>query len=181
MSGLVKTAVLPLTVIAVTLATALAAAGCGDDDGNSTSTAKNQVSPELLSAAEASAERSAEASAKKASDRYLPGPMEMRAACTGPTPAPPPDTPFQVRCLVEGFGTPPNKDSLSYMTNEDWLVPIDSSGKVGEATIAGPARIRTYRRKDDRLDCTNRKARPEKCAPPLPGQVVTPPPTVPQG
>jgi hypothetical protein len=183
MSGLVKTAVLLLAAIAVTLTTALAVAGCGDDDGNSstTSTAQSEVDPDLLNAAEASAERSAEASARKAGDRYLPGRLEMRAACTGPTPAPPPDTPFQVRCLVEGFGTPPNKDSLSYMTNEDWLVPIDSTGKAGEATIAGPARIRTYRRKDDRLNCTNRKARPEKCAPPLPGQAVIPPPTVPQG
>jgi hypothetical protein len=177
MSGRLKTAVLLSAAIAVLLA----GTGCGDDDDEGDSTTPEPVSTEVLRSAEASAERSAAASAAKAKDRYLPGPIEMRAVCTAPTPAPPPETPFQIKCLVEGFGTPNDADNLSYMTNEDWLVPIDSQGKAGEATLAGQARIRAYRRKDDRLDCTHRKARPEKCAPPLPGQQVAPPPTVPQG
>jgi hypothetical protein len=181
MSGRVKSAVLLTAAIAVMLASVFAVAGCGDDDEESTDQ-KNGVSGAILLDGERSAERSALASARKAEDRYLPGPLEMRASCSPPTPAPQPDTPFQLRCLVEGYGTPPGGDALSYMTNEEWLVPVDAEGKVGEATLLGQARIRAYRRKDDSLNCTNHEARAEKCAPPLPGQTAaTPPPTVPQG
>jgi hypothetical protein len=179
MPGRVKSAMLLLAAIAVIIAVASAATGCGDDDDEG-STTQNEVSTEILANAERSAERSAAASAAKAKDRYLPGRLEMRAVCTPPKPAPLPDTPFQLRCLVEGYGTPPDEDTLSYMTNEEWLVPVDAEGKAGEATLLGQARIRAYRRNDDRLNCTNRKARPEKCAPLLPGQAVAPPPAVPQ-
>jgi hypothetical protein len=179
MSTRAKTAMLLLAAIAAALAISFAASGCGDDDDDSPD--QNEVSTEILDQAEDTSSKASLESAQRAEDRYLPGPMEMRAVCSQPTPPPQPDTPYQLRCHVEGFGTPPNADNFAYMTYEDWLVPVDSTGKVGEPTIQGTYRIRTYRRKDNRLNCTNRKARPEKCAPPVPGQEVAPPPTAPQG
>jgi len=174
-----KTAMLLLAAIAVTFALALGAAGCGDDGDDKGDTApKNGVPPQTLIGAERSVERAAVASAERAKDRYLPGRIEMRAVCAPPRPAPLPDTPFQLICHVEGYGSAPERDTPTYMTYEEWLVPVDAEGKAGEATILGQARIRAWRRKDDRLNCTNRKVRPEQCAPAVPGQTT---PTVPQG
>jgi hypothetical protein len=177
MSTRAKTAMLLLAAIAAALAIVFAAGGCGDDDDSAD---QNVVSTEILDQAEDNASKAAVASAQKAEDQYLPGPLEMRTVCSPPQTPPPPDTPYQLQCHVEGFGTPPNKDTRSYMTYEEWLVPVDSQGKVGEPTLQGQARIRAYRRKDNRLNCANHKVRPEKCAPPVPGQEVTPPPTAPQ-
>src|SRR4051812_3641638 len=166
MPGRRKTAVLLLAAFAAMLTMSLLAGGCGSDD-NSSSTDENLVNTDILDAAEKNAANAAVESAKKAKDRYLPGRIEARVVCSQPTPPPQPETPYQLKCHVEGFGNPANADHLSYMTFEDWFVPVDSQGKAGEPTLAGQARIRKSRRKDDRLNCTNRKARPEKCAPPL--------------
>jgi hypothetical protein len=160
------------------LALAVVPAGCGDDD-DEPNEEPERVSRQLLDRAEQSASRSALASARRADDRYLPGPIELRTVCTPPEPAPPPNTPFQMKCHVEGYGTRPGEDTLRYMTYEDWLVPVDAQNRVGEATILGQARLRAYRRRDDRLNCTNRAVRPERCAPLPPGQSL--PPTGPQG
>jgi hypothetical protein len=171
MSRRLQSVMLMFGVLAATVTMALA--GCGDDN-NDTSSATAVTSEKTLEAAKTSAERAAMKSAQKAKDRYLPGPIELRTVCSEPIPPPQPNTAYQLKCHIEGFGTPPGGTGVRFMTSEDWLVPVDAQGNVGEATIDGTARIRAFRRLDDRLNCTNRKSRPEKCTKPAPNPGETP-------
>jgi hypothetical protein len=97
--------------------------------------------------------------------RYLPGPIVTKQVCTEPSPPPPEKTAYQITCHVEGFGTPPGSAGVVYTTSEDWSVPVDVDGTLGTPVRAGPARIRTYLRLDNRFNCTNHAAPQERCIP----------------
>jgi hypothetical protein len=175
MSRRLQSVALKLSVLAAVVTMVLAATGCGGSNSSGSSSTTSAVTSEkTLEAAKASAEKSAQKSASRAKDRYLPGPIELRTVCSEPIPPPAPNTAYQLKCHIEGFGTPPGGTGVRFMTSEDWLVPVDAQGGVGEATIDGTARIRAYRRLDDRLNCSNRKVRPEKCTKPAPNPGETP-------
>ena len=147
------------------LAVAIAASGCGDDDDGTSATPK-AVAPEIWRPARQRVDRAAVA-VRGSGPRTdtCPGPMVMRTVCSPPTRRRSTETPTSSRATSRASALPPGKDRLTYMTYEDWLVPVDAQGKVGEPTIRGQARIRAYRRKDNRLNCTNRAARPGASAP----------------
>lgn len=141
-------------------------AGCGSDSGDSKTS--NAVPPEVVQRAEQASTARAKVLATQVKDRYLPGPVVLKVVCIEPDPPPQDNTPYQLKCHIEGFGTPPDNEGVRFMTSEDWTVPVDADGKVGPVSRAGTARIRAYRRLDNKLNCTNRKVRPERCTLPVP-------------
>jgi hypothetical protein len=146
-------------------------AGCGGSDNSKTTTtptASPVTTPRTIDAAEKATQHAAKKEALKAKDRHLPGPIAIRTICAEPVPPPAPRTPYQLRCHVEAYGTPPHADTLLYMTSEDWNVPVDPQGNVGKATLLGTGRVRAFRRLDDRLNCSGHVTRPEKCVKPSP-------------
>ena len=154
------------------LALALAAvvvvvSGCGGGGGGN-SEAEKKAS--LEDAATARVERSSAKVADAVKDKYLPGPKRTDAVCTVPDLPEGVDTGYEISCHVESYSAPlPGRGSV-FIWSEDWSVPVDQNGKLGNPVIAGEYRIRNYLRRDNKYNCSNHKTRPEVCTGQLPAK-----------
>ena len=137
------------------LAFALAAPGCGGDDGGSGAPAEDQ---QVVAAVSEKISAAAERIANSTRDRNLPGPYTTKVVCLSPEDAAAFGTPREsVQCHVESFTR-----NNAYVWSEDWRVPVEN-GQPGTPEIVGEYRIRNFLRKDDRLNCSGGKTPQERC------------------
>jgi hypothetical protein len=148
--------------LAVALMMAVAAAGCGGDEDKSDHPADD---PALVNQAMEKIERAAAAAGDPIKDRYIPGPKRYEVVCLTPEMARAKDIgPEFIQCHVEAFSTPSKRRPQSvYIESEDWRVPVEPDGGVGEATIVDGYRIGDFLRKDHRLGCSAGQAPQERC------------------
>ncbi|MGH2978375.1 MAG: hypothetical protein ACRDLQ_01900 [Solirubrobacterales bacterium] len=150
------------TCLAGVLAIVLAAAGCGDDEGGPQHPADDQ---ELVEQVIEKIERAAAASANPVRDRYIPGPKTFKVVCLSPEEARAKNVgPEFIQCHVEAFSTPSKRRPESvYVESEDWRVPVEPDGTVGDPVIVDGYRIRDFLREDHRLGCSVGKTPQERC------------------
>jgi hypothetical protein len=153
--------------LAALVALAFAAAGCGDDD--STASDHPADDPELVDQAIQKIDRAAAASANPVRDRYIPGRKRFKVVCLDPAQAAAKNVGADfIQCHVEAFSTPTkNKRESVYVESEDWRVPVEPDGTVGEPVIVDGYRIRDFLRKDHRLGCSAGQAPQERCKSPF--------------
>jgi hypothetical protein len=153
--------------LAVLLAIALGAAGCGDDEpAQSDHPADDQA---LVEQAIEKIDRAAAASANPVRDRYIPGPKRFKVVCLDPEQARAKNVGDDfIQCHVEAFSTPTkNKPESVYVESEDWRVPVEADGTVGEPVIVDGYRIRDFLRKDNRLGCSVGRTPTDRCKSPF--------------
>lgn len=150
------------------VAIALGAAGCGDDEAaKADHPAEDQA---LVEQAIEKIDRAAAASANPVRDRYIPGPKRFKVVCLDPEQARAKNVGDDfIQCHVEAFSTPTkNKPESVYVESEDWRVPVDAEGTVGEPVIVDGYRIRDFLRKDHRLGCSVGRTPTDRCKSPFP-------------
>jgi hypothetical protein len=143
------------------LAAALVASGCGGDD-EPVPPAEDQ---ELVEKAMAEIERTAAAKNDPVKDRYIPGPKKYKIVCLttqqARAAAAPPDT---IQCHVEAFSTRSKQRPGSvYIESEDYRVPVEPDGSVGDAVIFNGYRISYFLRRDHNLGCSVGKTPQNRC------------------
>jgi len=149
------------------LATALAAAGCGNNGGDKSDHPADD--PELVDQASQKIDRAAAASANRVKDRYIPGPKRFKVVCLSPEMAAAKKIgPEFIQCHVEAFSTPSKaKPQSVYVESEDWRVGVEPNGTVGDPVIVDGYRIGDFLRRDNRLGCSAGKAPQERCKSPF--------------
>ena len=156
--------------LAATLGLAIAAPGCGDDGGGSGGQSDHPADdPELITQAQQKIERAAAASGDRAKDRYIPGPKRYEVVCLTPEMARQKNVGADfIQCHVEAFSTPSKKKRESvYVESEDWRVPVQPEGGVGEPVIVDGYRIADFLRRDNRLGCSVGKTVQDTCKSPF--------------
>jgi hypothetical protein len=153
----------PAPALAVALVMAVAAAGCGGDDENKSDHPADD--PALVNQATEKIERAAAAAGDPIKDRYLPGPKRYEVVCLTPEEARAKNVgPEFIQCHVEAFSTRSKRRPQSvYIESEDWRVPVEPDGSVGEPSIVDGYRIGDFLRKDHRLGCSAGRAPQERC------------------
>jgi hypothetical protein len=154
----------PAPALAVALVMAVAAAGCGGDgDGDKSDHPADD--PALVNQATEKIERAAAAAGDPIKDRHIPGPKRYEVVCLTPEMARAKNVgPEFIQCHVEAFSTPSKRRPQSvYIESEDWRVPVEPDGSVGEPAIVDGYRIGDFLRKDHRLGCSAGKAPQERC------------------
>jgi hypothetical protein len=157
----------PALAFALALAIALSGAACGsDDDAGPSYPAEDQ---ELVEQAIAKIDRAAAASADNVRDRYIPGPKRYEVVCLGAEEAWAKKVgPEFIQCHVEAFSTPSRRRPESvYVESEDWRVPVETDGTVGEPVIVDGYRIRDFLRADHRLGCSVGRTPTDRCKSPF--------------
>jgi len=147
---------------------AVAAAGCGGDgDGDKSDHPADD--PALVNQASEKIERAAAAAGDPIKDRHIPGPKRYEVVCLTPEMARAKNVgPEFIQCHVEAFSTPSKRRPQSvYIESEDWRVPVEPDGSVGEPAIVDGYRIGDFLRKDHRLGCSAGKAPQERCKSPF--------------
>jgi hypothetical protein len=154
----------------VVLALALPAAGCGDGDGDGGKSDNPAADQELVDQAMAKIEPAAAASANPVKDRYIPGRRRFKIVCLSPEEARAKNVGADfIQCHVEAFSIPSKKKPESvYVESEDWRVPVDADGNVGEPVIVDGYRIADFLRKDNRLGCSVGRTPTDRCKNPFP-------------
>jgi hypothetical protein len=158
----------PAPALAVALVMAVAAAGCGgDSDGDKSDHPADD--PALVNQASEKIERAAAAAGDPIKDRHLPGPKRYEVVCLTPELARAKNVgPEFIQCHVEAFSTPSKRRPQSvYIESEDWRVPVEPDGSVGEPAIVDGYRIGDFLRKDHRLGCSAGQAPQERCKSPF--------------
>lgn len=158
----------PAPALAVALVMAVAAAGCGGDgDGDKSDHPADD--PALVNQASEKIERAAAAAGDPIKDRHIPGPKRYEVVCLTPEMARAKNVgPEFIQCHVEAFSTPSKRRPQSvYIESEDWRVPVEPDGSVGEPAIVDGYRIGDFLRKDHRLGCSAGKAPQERCKSPF--------------
>jgi hypothetical protein len=152
---------------AAVLAMTLAAAGCGDDDGSSSGEPADD--PELVAQAKEKIDRAAAASANPVRDRHIPGPKRFEVVCLSPEEARAKNVgPEFIQCHVEAFSTrSKTRPERVYIESEDWRVPVEPDGTVGEPVIVDGYRIADFLRKDHRLGCSVGETPQDRCKTPF--------------
>jgi hypothetical protein len=158
----------PAPALALALLTAVAAAGCGGD-GDADKSDHPADDPALVTQASEKIERAAAAAGDRIRDRYIPGPKRYEVVCLTPEMARAKNVgPEFIQCHVEAFSTPSKRRPQSvYIESEDWRVPVEPDGSVGEPVIVDGYRIGDFLRKDHRLGCSAGKAPQEHCKSPF--------------
>jgi hypothetical protein len=149
--------------LSLALLIAVVPAGCGgDEDGGSDHPADD---PELVSQAMEKIERAAAAAGDRIADRYIPGPKRYEVVCLDPEAARAKGAGADfIQCHVEAFSTRSKKRPESvYIESEDWRVPVEPDGTLGEPLIVDGYRIGDFLRRDNRLGCSVQKAPQERC------------------
>jgi hypothetical protein len=146
---------------------ALAAASCGDDDGNASGHPADDQ--ELVAQAMEKIDRAAAASANPVRDRHIPGPKRFKIVCLSPEEAQTKDVGSDfIQCHVEAFSTrSKQRPERIYIESEDWRVPVEPDGTVGDPVIVDGYRIADFLRKDHRLGCSVQQAPQEHCKSPF--------------
>jgi hypothetical protein len=154
--------------LAVLIAMALTAAGCGDDETKASDHPAED--PELVDQAMQKIDRAAARYTNPVRDRYIPGPKSFKIVCLDPEQARAKNVTDEfIQCHVEAFSTPTKgKPETVYVESEDWRVPVEPNGTVGEPVIVDGYRIRDYLRKDHKLGCSVGKTPAERCKTPFP-------------
>jgi hypothetical protein len=147
------------------VAAALAGPGCGGDD-EPVPPAEDQ---ELVERAMDEIERTAAAKNDPVKDRYIPGPKKFKLVCLTTEQARaagvPPD---HLQCHVEAFSTRSKQRPGSvYIESEDYRVPVEPDGTVGDAFIVNGYRISYFLRRDHRLGCSVGKTPQNRCKAPF--------------
>jgi hypothetical protein len=147
---------------------ALLAAGCGGDGGNGNAD-QPANDPELVDQATQKIDRAAAASANPVKDRYIPGRKRFKVVCLSPEEARAKNVGNDfIQCHVEAFSTPTKKRPESvYVESEDWRVPVDPDGNVGDPVIVDGYRIADFLRKDNRLGCSVGRTPTDRCKNPF--------------
>lgn len=153
--------------LALALLTAVVAAGCGDGDGSKSDHPADD--PELVNQATVKIERAAAAAGDPIRDRHIPGPKRYAVVCLSPEMAAAKRIGSDfIQCHVEAFSRPSKKRPESvYIESEDWRVPVEPDGGVGEPVIVDGYRIGDFLRKDHRLGCSVGQAPQERCKSPF--------------
>ena len=150
--------------LAVALVMAVAAAGCGGNgDGDKSDHPADD--PELVNQATEKIRQAAAAATDPIRDRYIPGPKRYEVVCLTPELARAKNVgPEFIQCHVEAFSTPSKRRPQSvYVESEDWRVPVEPDGSVGEPSIVDGYRIGDFLRKDHRLGCSAGRTPQERC------------------
>ncbi len=158
----------PALALALALLVTVVAAGCGGDgDGDKPDLPAEDA--ELVSQAMEKIERAAAAAGDPIRDRHIPGPKRYEVVCLDPDAARAKGVgPEFIQCHVEAFSKPSKKRPESvYIESEDWRVPVDPDGNVGEPLIVDGYRIGDFLRKDHRLGCSVGQAPQERCKSPF--------------
>ena len=167
-STLSQTARRPASALLSALLMAVVAAGCGGDgDGGKPDQPAND--PELVGQAMEKIERAAAAAGDRIRDRYIPGPKRYEVVCLDPEAALAKGAGADfIQCHVEAFSTRSKQRPQSvYIESEDWRVPVQPDGTLGEPLIVDGYRIGDFLRKDNRLGCSVGKAPQEHCKSPF--------------
>jgi hypothetical protein len=154
----------PALALALVLLMAVAATGCGGDgDGDKPDHPADD--PALVNQAMEKIERAAAAAGDRIRDRHLPGPKRYEVVCLTPEMARAKNVgPEFIQCHVEAFSTPSKKRPESvYIESEDWRVPVEPDGTVGDAVIVDGYRIGDFLRRDHRLGCSAGQVPQERC------------------
>jgi hypothetical protein len=154
--------------LALALLVAVAAAGCGGE-GDGEKSDHPADDPALVDQATEKIGRAAAAAGDRIRDRYIPGPKRYEVVCLTPEMARARNVgPEFIQCHVEAFSRPSKKRPESvYIESEDWRVPVDPDGTVGEPAIVDGYRIGDFLRKDHRLGCSAGQAPQEHCKSPF--------------
>jgi hypothetical protein len=146
---------------------AVVAPGCGGD-GDGDKSVHPADDPELVSQAMEKIEPAAAAAGDPVRDRHIPGPKRYEVVCLTPEMARARNVGSDfIQCHVEAFSTPSKKRPQSvYVESEDWRVPVEPDGTVGEPVIVDGYRIGDFLRRDHRLGCSVDQAPRERCKTP---------------
>jgi hypothetical protein len=85
-------------------------------------------------------------------DRHLPGPKRLRAKCH--------PTDGSVVCTVTAYTRPtvmwrdPNAPFNVAVAEEQWRLPVDANGRLGQPQIMGAHDISGFLEADDSNDCS---------------------------
>ena len=143
------------------------AVGCGGDDGSDDGSSKAvEADIRLKDEAAEKAKSAADKVVKATPDKNLPGPKSYKAVCMrrGDPEAAQDVPPNTIKCHIEAFFDSYRGKPSGYLWSEDWLIPIQTDGKLGTAVISGDYRIRDFLREDNKKNCTGRH-RPSECLP----------------
>lgn len=154
--------------LALALLMAAVAAGCGGNgDGDKSDHPADD--PALVDQATEKIGRAAAAAGDPIRDRHIPGPKRYEVVCLTPEMARAKNVgPEFIQCHVEAFSRPSKRRPQSvYIESEDWRVPVEPDGGVGEPVIVDGYRIGDFLRKDHRLGCSVGQTPQERCKSPF--------------